>query len=63
MHITLHEIHAILMRADYPASKRELIAFVHTEGYPEEVARRLEAIPEHEYGSVDTVMDTLGHQD
>ena len=57
--ITLQDINTIIMRASYPASKEDLIAFVRREGYPEEVARRLEVIPEHEYGSADTVMDAL----
>lgn len=57
--LTLQEMRTILARAYYPASKAELIRFVRAEGYPEDVVRRLETIPEYEYGSVDTVMDAL----
>ncbi|HOF89526.1 MAG TPA: DUF2795 domain-containing protein [Armatimonadota bacterium] len=57
--ITLQEINTIITRAIYPARKDELIAFVRREGYPEEVARRLETLPEHYYGSADSVMDAL----
>ncbi|OPZ85227.1 MAG: hypothetical protein BWY76_01498 [bacterium ADurb.Bin429] len=57
--MTLQEIHTIIMRASYPASKEELIAFVRREGYPEDALRRLETLPEHYYGSADSVMDAL----
>ncbi len=57
--LTLQDIRSILLRAAYPASKQELIDYIRRDGYPHEVAERLEVLPEHEYGSVDTVIDTM----
>ncbi len=57
--ITLHDIRAIIARIIYPASKDEILFFVRKEGYPDEVAQRLERLPETLYGSADSVIDIL----
>lgn len=57
--ISLHDLHDIISRAVFPASKDELITFVKKEGYPREAVQRLETLPEYMYGSADSVMDAL----
>ncbi len=55
----LEEIHTILMRVPYPATKEELIAAVREMGEPEAVVTQLQRLPEYRYGSVNSVMDAL----
>lgn len=55
----LHELHTILQRLDYPLTREEIIAAVRDAHVPEEHLRRVQSLPEHMYGSVDSVMDAL----
>ena len=57
----LQDLHTLLMRAAYPATKAELLDFIRKEGYPEAAAERLHALPDgdYRYGSVDSVLDAL----
>lgn len=57
--LTLMEIRAVLQRADYPATREDLIAQVRRMEGPEEIISRLRTLPEHRYGSTDTVLDAL----
>lgn len=57
--VKLEEIHDILMRMTFPATRESLIEqAVHMEA-SDAVLQRLRALPEHYYGSADTVMDAL----
>lgn len=55
----LQEIHDILMRVTFPSTKEEIIDQVVRQGVSQDVVEHLQTLPEHFYGSVDTVLDTL----
>lgn len=57
--VKLQEIHAIVTRISFPASKEEILDYVRKEGYPDEIRQRLETLPEYRYGSANSVMDAL----
>lgn len=59
----LEEIHTVLQRLEFPATKEELIDQARRRDAPVWMLDRLHALPEHRYGSVDTVMDALRHRD
>jgi len=61
--LTLQMVHDILCRLDFPASREELIDNARAIEAPAEVLARLRTLPEHYYGSVNTVMDALQHQE
>ena len=56
---TLEQLHTVLMRITFPSSKEEILEQLRRLGEMDEVLERLRSLPEHFYGSVDTVMDTL----
>lgn len=60
--VTLPEMHAVLQRLVYPATRDELLTAARKLEVSEAVIARLETLPEHRYGSVNTVMDTLRGQ-
>lgn len=60
--VTLQELHEILANFDYPATRDDLLAAARAHDVPDEVLIRLHHLPEHYYGSVNTVMDTLRAQ-
>ena len=57
--ITLHQIHALLVRMEFPATKAELLEQAMKMGAPSAALQRLRGLPDYFYGSVDTVMDAL----
>ncbi len=59
MPITLSEMHALLIRVEYPATRDEIAAALTRGGASAEAIARVRALPEHRYGSTDTVMEAL----
>lgn len=57
--VTLPELHNIVTRFTFPSTKDELIEQAKKRQVSQEVLDRLQQLPEHYYGSVDTVIDTL----
>lgn len=57
--VTLHEIHTLLARVDYPATKAMILDSLRAQEASDDVLRRVQALPEHYYGSANTVMDAL----
>ncbi|MHB9110971.1 MAG: DUF2795 domain-containing protein [Armatimonadota bacterium] len=57
--LTLPEMHTLLQRISYPATPRELADELRELQAPEEAIERVRTLPEHRYGSVDSVMDAL----
>jgi hypothetical protein len=55
----LEEIHEVLIRVSYPATKEDIIEQAMVIGVPERIIERLRTLPAHMYGSTDTVMDAL----
>jgi len=52
-------MHTVLMRITFPSSKEEILDQVRHLGATDEMLERLRSLPEHFYGSVDTVIDAL----
>ena len=59
MPITLPEMHSLLVRVVYPATRDEIAAALARDGAPEEAIARVRTLPPHRYGSTDTVMEAL----
>ena len=57
--ITLQQMHALLVRMEFPATRAELLEQAMKMGAPSAALQRLRALPDYFYGSVDTVMDAL----
>lgn len=61
--VSLQEMHDVLVRLEYPATKRELIRQVNHLQFPYRYVDRLQTLPdettEQFYGSADSVMDAL----
>ncbi|MHB9023229.1 MAG: DUF2795 domain-containing protein [Armatimonadota bacterium] len=55
----LEEIHVVLVRLTFPSTREQLIEQARDIGVPERIIERLRTLPEHMYGSTDTVMDAL----
>ena len=59
MAMRLEELHAILQRIDYPATKEQILDLVRRRGTLGDAVARLQALEDVMYGSVDTVMEEL----
>ncbi|MHB9134624.1 MAG: DUF2795 domain-containing protein [Armatimonadota bacterium] len=59
MKLTLEDMHTILQRLEYPATREDLIDMAARTQAPQEAIDRLRTLPEYRYGSVDSVMDAL----
>jgi len=57
--VTVQEIRTLLERIEFPATKAAILEDLLRNHAPESVLVRVREIPEHRYGSVDSVVDTL----
>ena len=61
--MTLHLLHELLQRMNFPATKAQLIEQAMKLGSPSSALELLSALPEQEYLTADTVIAALGWQE
>lgn len=56
---TLQEMRTMLERLEFPADKADMLHMLTLMDAPASVLETIRTLPDHRYGSVDTVMDAL----